>query len=142
MTHRDDEINGFAAAYLIRWVGFFEISCWEDRGVSSQRALGGPEAQFNRSCTHKCRYFSLCDHWKYWWPLTLRMNGGSRSVRSKTKPAVKIVTKGDNLSGLRFSVECEKWARQRETCRASSRPLLSNKNWNDEGSVFVKTLFF
>lgn len=67
---------------------------------------------------------------------------GSRSVRSKTKPAVKIVTKGDNLSGLRFSVECEKWARQRETCRASSQPLLSNKNWNDEGSVFVKTLFF
>lgn len=45
------------------------------------------------------------------WPFALCMyERGSCRILSKTKWAVKIATKEDNLSGLWFSVDCEKWA--------------------------------
>lgn len=54
---------------------------------------------------------SVCAaHWKYCWVLTLCMTEGVAVLRSKTESAVTIVTKGDNLSGSRFSVRREKWA--------------------------------
>lgn len=142
MTHRDYEINGFTAANLIRWVGFFEISCWEDWVVSSQRDLGGPEGQFNRSCTHKWRYFSLCDHWKYWWPLTLWMNEGAALFGQRPSRLWKlwqretICQAWDSLSNVRNGPGSEKHVVRH------LGPCCPIKIWNEEGSVFVKTLFF
>lgn len=130
--------SDFAAGYLIRWTGVSQTT-HQILGYHTKRAPRGPEGPLWQ-VMHKYDSFSLCD------PLEVLVAAdpfaavkGVWVVRSKTEPAVAIVTKGGQF--VRLRVLCRTWKMGLAGVKAGVQSLTHQspiKVWMRGVALFVK----